>query len=259
MTSLTQIPRIRQLVRRDLLRRFRGSLLGLGWTLLRPLLLLTGFHFAFRVVLDTQWPGAAGEGEVALRVFLGVLIFQFFAEILTRGPSLLLENRELVTKIAFPRELLGVAATLTAAVPLGIGVGVVLVAARLGGLPAPASPLLLLGLGLACCLSACGLSLLLAATGAYLRDLRPGMQLATQLLMFLSPVFYPVSLVPPPLRPWVRVNPVAAAIEVGRSALLGGPPPPLALLVGGSLGSLALLGLGLAWFRRLEPGFRDVL
>lgn len=248
-----------QLVRRDLLRRYRGSFLGLGWTLIRPLALLLAFQFAFRLVLVAPWPGNRGEADMALQVLLGALVFQFFAELLHRAPGLLQENPDLVKKVAFPRELLGVAATLTAAVPLVVGGSLIVAVALPLGLCFPANllqlPVFLGGLLVA----GCGITWLLASTGVYLRDLRALMQLATNLLIFLSPVFYPLALVPPRLLPWVRWNPVATAIEGSRRLVLGTTGAPPIQLLGPCLVALVLALAGRWWFRRLDPGFSDVL
>jgi len=257
---LPQRTLIWQFVRRDVLVRYRGSLLGLGWSILTPLLMLAVYTFVFRVIFKARWTdGANGDFEFALQVYAGLIVYTLFAEVVNRAPRLVLEQPNLVTKVVFPLEILPWVAVLAGLFHLALNLLVLLAAAALarGGLPmsalalplvlAPLVPLLL------------GLAWFLAALGVFVRDVGQITTLAVSLLMFLSPVFYPVSVLPQEWQPWLRANPLAPVMEqLRRVALAGMWPdwPQLAL-------NLAVAGViawaGARWFAATRKGFADVL
>src|SRR3990172_9983173 len=211
-----------QFARRDVLARYRGSLLGLGWSFLTPLLMLAVYTFVFRVVFKARWgTGGADDLEFALQVYAGLIVFGLFAEVISRAPRLVLDQPNLVKKVIFPLEILPWIMVLAGLFHLALNLLVLLVAAAItrGGLPLSAFALplvlasfvpLLLGLGW-----------FLAALGVFIRDVGQIATLAISLLMFLSPVFYPISNLPERWQPWLRANPLTPVIEQVRR---GAPP-----------------------------------
>jgi len=251
---------LRQFVQRQVQARYRGTLLGVAWSLLTPVLMMAVYTLVFRFVFHVKWQGS-GEGGLnfALHLFAGMTVFGFFSEVLMRAPALIVEQPNLVKKVRFPVEILpwvNVLSSLVFALP---GVGLLLLACLAGGvvpnsawlaLPLIWLPLmpLLLGLGWA-----------LSAVGVYVRDIAQMLGLVVSLLQFLSPVFFPVSAVSPKLRSIMYLNPLTPVIEQSRAALFAGqwPAPGVWLL---QLLAGLLLALAGAWlFRRLRPGFADVL
>ncbi|HAS51540.1 MAG TPA: sugar ABC transporter permease [Gammaproteobacteria bacterium] len=250
-----------KLLRRDFAERYRGSYLGVLWSLLLPLLSLLVFTFFFGVIFQMRWAGRS-EGsltELALALFVGLALYNFLAECLTRAPGLVLAHPNYVKNVIFPLDMLPVVMVASALLTLILTLLVILLLQAMIGvglswkvlwLPATILPLTLFLLGL---------SAFLAALGVYIRDIQQLITPVTQLLMFLSPVFYPVSALPEAMRPWLQLNPLALAIEQTRGLILFDQSPDrLEYLISLAAGIVAML-LGAWWFARTRKGFADVL
>jgi lipopolysaccharide transport system permease protein len=251
---------ILQLASRDVTSRYKGSYLGLLWSLLNPVLMLTIYTFVFGVLFKARW-GLEGEGrlEFALVLFSGLIIFGLFSECANRAPSLIVSAPQYVKKVQFPLQVLPVVSTLSALAHASISLVVLVIGLWLGmglvhwtivWLPLVVLPLLLLSVGL---------GWLLSALGVFLRDISQMTGIATTAMLFLSPIFYPVSRIPEQLRPYYAINPLSVIIEQTRRVLIWGTSPDwLALsIVTVSTGLLALAGF--AWFQRTRRGFADVM
>lgn len=249
-----------QFSRRELAGRYRGSLLGFGWAVVNPLLLLAVYTFVFSVVFALRWDGPIQDrAGFALVIYTGMIVHAFFAECLTRAPTLIVDHRNLVKRVVFPLQMLPWSVLLVAAFHYAVGVLLVAAALLVRSGAIPASAIALPALWVPQALLALGIAYGFAALGVYLRDLAQLAGFIALTLLFMSPVFYPVSAVPPAWRFLLDVNPLAALIEATRGALLYGRWPSPALLV-----TLWLLGLAVAWlgfygFQRTRRGFADVL
>lgn len=249
-----------QFARRDITGRYRGSMIGFGWAVLNPLLLLAIYTFVFSIVLQLRWDGpVADRVDFALVIYAGMIVHGFFAECLTRAPSLILDNRNLVKRVVFPLEVLPWTVLVVAA--FHFAVGVILIAAvalaKSGTLPLSALSLPVIVLPLA--LAALGFVYAFSALGVYLRDLGQLVGFIAMMLLFMSPVFYPVSAVPPAWRWIIAINPIATFIEETRGALLFGVWPRSVPLAAMWCVGLATASLGFFWFQRTRKGFADVL
>jgi lipopolysaccharide transport system permease protein len=254
-----------QWLKRDLEGRYRGSWLGMSWPLLQPVAQIAVFTLIFHGFMQVRWPTAQGAifgtgsaWDYALNVLAGLAVFNFFSEVLGRSPAAVLSQPNLVTKVKFPLLLLPAVNVAAAVAHIAAGclvlLGVGLLAGSLSwsalGVLVWLAPVLLYGLGLA---------FLLSSLGVYVRDVGQIMPALTSLLMFLTPIFYPMSAVPESLRALFALNPVAWAAESLRGALLAGVPLDLGDWVL-HLGLSTLLCLaGLACFQQLRHGFSDVL
>lgn len=252
---------IARMTRREVLGRYQGSLLGLAWSFFNPLLMLAVYTFVFSVVFKARWgePQDGGRVGFALILFVGMIIHGIFAEVVNRAPGLLPGNPNLVRKVVFPLEILPAvslgAAGFHALVSLGV-LTLAFVAAY--GPPPPTSlylplvlaPLLLLTLGTAWAF---------ASLGVFVRDIGQGVGIATTVLLFLSPVFYPASALPPEYRPWLEANPLGFIIEQARAVLFWGRAPDWPRLGLHLFGAAAVAQLGFAWFQKTRKGFADVL
>lgn len=257
---LGQTGLIAQLAQREVMARYRQSWLGSAWLLLMPLLMLLVYTLVFREVFQVRWaPPGESALTFALRIYAGLAVFTFFAEFINRTPTLIVEQAHLVKKVVFPVQLLCWASLAAALVHLGVS-ALLLVLMRwwsLGALPwsALALPLVWLPLVLLCL----GLGWALSALGTFVRDIGQFLSMLMSALVFLSPVFFPVEVLPRHLQAWMWLNPLAPVMTQTRRVLLEGQWPDwhswgLSLLMGAAL---ALAG---AWlFRRLRPGFADVL
>lgn len=253
---------LRDLTWREISGRYRGSVLGLAWSILTPLMMLAVYTFVFSVVFGARWSAAAvtgGKFDFALFVFVGVLLHAIVAEAITRAPNLVLGNANYVKKVIFPLELLPATVVGAAAFHSLIALGILLLGVVLlgGGLhwtvlwmPALMLPLMLLALGLAWGL---------AALGVFLRDTGQVTGVLATVLMFMAPVFYPVSALPEGLRDWLYLNPLTFVIEQSREVIFAGQGPDLALLGVFWAVALAVAQGGFWFFQKSRSGFADVL
>ena len=261
-----------QLSQREVQGRYRGSMLGWGWSLITPLLMLAVYTFVFSQVFRARWGDLQQSGPLvfAINLFAGLIVFNIFAEIANQGPALIPNNANLVTKVIFPLEILPVV-TLTAALFHGLTSLVVLVGFQLtnGFLSAGASSvnglgihptLLLLPLVWMPLVSGClALGWLLSALGVFLRDLGQVIGVFVNLLMFLSAVFYPLSSLPPQWRPLLQLNPLVLVIEQTRRVVVNGQLPSLNYLLWGGLIGLLACELSFRGFQKARRGFADVI
>ena len=250
-----------KLLRRDFAERYRGSYLGLLWSLLLPLLSLLVFTFFFGVIFKMRWAGRSDTslGDLALVLFVGMALYNFLAECLSRAPSLVLAHQNYVKSVVFPLEMLPAVMVASALLTLTATLLVILLLQTTLGSGLSWTALLLPLMVLPLVLFVLGLSGFLASLGVYVRDIQQLITPLVQLMMFLSPVFYPVAALPEAMRPWLQLNPLALAIEQTRGIILFGQTPDwapyLLSLVAGGLTAL----LSAWWFARTRKGFADVL
>lgn len=250
-----------KLLRRDFAERYRGSYLGLLWSLLLPLLSLLVFTFFFGVIFRVRWPGSSDGslGDLALTLFIGLALYNFLAECLTQAPGLILAHANYVKNVIFPLEMLPAVRVASALLTLLTTLLVILLLQAVLGSGLSWNVLWSFAALLPLVLFLLGLSWFLAALGVYIRDIQMLIVPLTQLLMFLSPVFYPITALPEALRPWLQLNPLALTIEQMRGVILFGQPLDwMPYLLSLSAASLTML-FGLWWFARTRKGFADVL
>ena len=253
---------IGQLIKREVLGRYRGSFMGVAWSFLSPILMLVVYTFVFSVVFQAKWPGmmeTGGKTRFALLLFVGVIAHGLIAEAITKAPALVVGNANYVKNVVFPLETLGWSLVGAAAFHACVSLLILLAAKWLleGWVPLTAwwLPVVLLPLGFI----ALGAAWLFAALGVFIRDIAQLTGVFATVLMFLSPVFYPIAALPEQYRGWVELNPLTIAIEQSRAVLFAGVAPDAMLLAWFYLGSLVFMALGYAWFQITRRGFADVL
>jgi lipopolysaccharide transport system permease protein len=251
-------------LRRDLSQRFAESILGPAWLLLQPLAFVAVVTLVFKGFFGAAWPQGDGSTlDYALNVLVGLSVHTMAADVLNRCPGSIAAHPYLVTKVRYPLELLPMVVLGVALSQAVLTLAFVAVLALVLGILSPgqalaawwAVPLYLLPL----VTLLAGLGMVLAATGTYVRDLASLTPAIAGLLMFLSPVFYPADKVPASISWIVTINPVAHSIEGLRLLILGGRLPDTHDLLPHAAISLGLLWLGTLYFRRLRPGFSDVI
>ncbi|WP_159718951.1 ABC transporter permease [Geminicoccus flavidas] len=248
------------LARREVEGRYRGSIMGILWSLFQPMLMLAVYTFVFSVVFNARW-GSSGtsKAEFALTLFAGLLVFNIFADCLNRSSSLIIANTNFVKKIMFPIEILPcvimASALFHAAVNLLVWmVFYVLIVGR------PHLGILMFPIVIAPCVAfTVGLSWMVAALGVFLRDVAQVVGVLITALMFLSPIFYPVSSLPASYRPLMLINPLTPAVEQVRDVLMWGKAPSWGVFVVYLLAGMVVACLGFAWFQKTRKGFADVL
>ena len=248
------------LSQREVLGRYRGSFVGILWSFFNPVFMLVVYTFVFSVVFKARWNSISdSKTEFALVLFAGLLIFNLFAECVSRSPSLILSNVNYVKKVVFPLEILPWVSLGSALFHFGISLCVWLVAyVILFGMPQVTVlllPLILIPL----LLFLIGLTLFLSALGVFLRDVSQLVSILITVLMFLSPIFYPASSLPLKYQGIFMLNPLTPIIEMTRDVLYWGKTPNFMVLAFCYLVSVFTVWGGFIWFQKTRKGFADVL
>lgn len=252
-----------QLSQREVQGRYRGSMLGWGWSLATPLMMLAVYTFVFAQIFQARWPETANTGPLAfaINLFAGLIVFGIFAETANQAPCLILDNANLVTKVIFPLEILpGVlvsSALFHGCTSLGVLILFQLISGGITAVPPTIAWLPLVWIPLVTGCLAVGW--VLSALGVYLRDLGQITGVAVNLLMFMSAVFYPVSALPAQWRPLLELNPLITVIQQTRRVAIEGQPPSAVYLIIGSLIGYLACSISLRAFRKASRGFADVL
>lgn len=250
-----------QMTRREVAGRYRGSLLGIAWSFFNPILMLLVYTFVFSVVFKARWGVGAEESRASFAsvLFVGMIIHGLFAEVANRAPALILGNVAYVKRVVFPLEVLPWITMGSALFHAGISLLVLLLAQlflsheiswTLVLLPLVIAPLVLVTMGV---------GWFLASLGVFVRDVGQAIGVVTAVLLFLSPVFFPVSALPPRFQQWIYLNPLTFIIEEARKVLLFGELPNW-----GGLGLYLALSIGITWagfwwFQKTRKGFADVV
>lgn len=249
------------MARRDIVGRYQGSLLGISWSIVQPLLMLLIYTFVFTQVFKARWHGSTNptDFDFALNLFAGLIVFNLFGECLNRASSAILNHANFVTRVVFPLEIIPGVYLLTSLFHAGINILVLLSAqAVINGkvfitallLPLALLPLLLLVVGL---------SWFVSAIAVYWRDVGQIIGLLVTGLLFVSPVFFPVAALPEQWRFLAMINPISYPIELTRTLLIQGGLPAWSTWLKYSSLAAFVAWWGFAVFQRLRRGFADVL
>lgn len=247
------------IVRRDLLSRFRGSVLGRAWIILLPLIMMAVYSTIFSYALGVRFKGASGLWESALATWFSLVVWQAIAESVTRSASTIHDNAPFVKRMPFPVAILPVSLVLaafgTAAVSFGFfAAGYLAVHHHIPltwlYLPLILAPLLL---GLT------GVVWFISAAGGLVRDIRHIVPVAMTLGMFATPVVWPIDIIPPAARGYLQLNPLCWFFENFRNAIFGISGPDLTVLAAMTVASLVAWVVGFSVFRAAEREMRDVV
>ena len=253
---------VRQLFIREVAARYRGSIMGVLWSLVTPILMLGIYTFVFSYVFKARWAVQTSDGTIlnfALMLFSGLLIHGMIADILVRSPRLILDNVNFVKKVVFPLEILSWIALLSTLFNFIIGFMLLLgfvywelqhIPVTILWLPVILLPFLFMLMGI---------SWLLASLGVYIRDIQQISGTLATFLLFLSPVFYSVTILPESLRMLIYLNPVSFVVEAFRNIIIFGLTPDLQGLLAYSMVSLAVAFFGFIVFQKMRRGFADVV
>lgn len=252
---------VAQLVRRDVVGRYRGSFLGLVWSFLHPLFMLLVYLFVFGVVFQIKWgiDRQTGDKSFAVILFSGLILHALFAECLVRSPGIITTNAQFVKKVVFPLEVFPVMIASTAVFHFAIGLLLLLIFNGFAHqtfyfttllVPVVVLPLVVLGLGV---------SWFLSAVGVFVRDVGQITGVLATMLLFLGPIFYPLEIVPAEVRWLLYLNPLTFIVDQFRGLVIFGRYPDWGLLAVYYAVAIVLAALGYRWFARTRSGFADVL
>lgn len=252
---------IYQMTKRDILSRYKGSMLGIGWSLFTPLMMLIIYTFVFSVVFKAKWGVETEQTRTAFSVilFAGMIVFNMFSECFNRSTTLITSNSNYVNKIVFPLSILPWTILGSAIFHALISLSILIVAAFFLLEELHLTMLLLPIVWIPFFIGLVGLMLLLSSIGVYFRDLSQVTGVLTTVLMFTSPLFFPLSALPEKLQPILMLNPLAYFIEVTRDVIIWGDMPDLIPLCIAYALSITLIKVGYSCFEKLKKGFADVI
>lgn len=251
---------ILELCKRDITGRYRGSMGGLFWSFVIPLLMLAIYSFVFGYIFKSRWQVAGGGvTHFTIVLFVGLIISNFFTECANRAPALITSNPNYVKKVIFPLE------TLTwVAVGSGLFHAAISTIALLAAMWLTSTPLAWTAIGFPLLLilflpMLAGITWLLSALGVYFRDAQQVVGVLTMALVFLSPIFYARESLPKDYQWMLSLNPLTFIVESARGLLLWSQWPSLEGTLGYLLVSLTVAWLGWVAFQTTRKGFADVL
>lgn len=246
--------------KREIIGRYRGSVLGLLWSFFNPIFMLAVYTFVFSEIFKARWNVQSNSKlEFALVLFSGLIAFNMFAECINRAPTLIIQNQNYVKKVIFPLEIIPYISFISTLYHAFVSIFVwVFVYAILIGPPHLTIlylPLILIPFGFLII----GISWVLASIGVFLRDVPQIITVLTSVIMFMSPVFYPATAVPEKYRAFLYMNPLTHIIEEMHNVMYMGLPPNWYLLILYWGMTFAVACLGFFFFQKTRRGFSDVL
>jgi len=251
-----------EFLRRDLQARYVGSAMGFFWSVINPLILLIVYSVVFGFILQVPSPRLGGRApslDFAFYIFCGLLPWYAFQESLIRSTTCIIDNKHLIKQVRFPAKVLPAYITLSSLINQLIGtvilMAVLLISRREFPVTFLAFPLVLF-LELVFFF---GTGLLFATLNTYLRDIAPLMSIATLVMMWATPMFYEIDIVPPAWRPVLYANPLTYMILIHHHLVLFNSWPPLGYWLVFTTVSAICFVLGYRIFTRCHPEFADLL
>lgn len=250
-----------QLLKRDIASKYRGSALGILWSVLNPLLMLCVYTFVFSVVFSARWlaSGEQPKAEFALILFAGLMIHTLAAETLLRAPQMITSQVNYVKKVVFPLQVMPLVPLGSALFNYGISLAILLSVQIFVKGSLPLSTLLVPLIILPYVIALAGAAWILASLGVYLRDITQVVGLLVSMLMFLSPIFFPVEALPEAWRGVMYANPLTLIITEARKVLLWNETPNWMALLQYLAAASVFAIAGFYWFQKTRKGFADVL
>lgn len=250
---------IAMMVNRDLVGKYRGSMLGLIWPILNPVGHLLLYTFVFSIILKVKFGQDSSTANFAIYLMTGLTAWLAFTESLTRASTAILEVPNLVKRVVFPLEILPLVIVTSSAITACVSFLIVMVGASFytGCLHATVVyfPLVLLSQ----LLFTGGLCWLSASVGVFMQDLRHFMSLGLSVWMYATPIVYPASAFPASLKFLGWINPMAGIIGDYRRIIIEGTPPDWSIYIYYTVVGLALWVAGYYFFSKTKMSFADVM
>lgn len=251
---------IGQLTIRDIAAKYQGSMLGLIWAALSPLLTVVMYTFLFSYVFQARWgPSEQSHVQYGVIIYAGLIVHACFMDVLNRATACILGHANLVKKVVFPTQIIPVVVVASALFHFLLSLTILVLMLFFTGDGPPLSALVYPLVLLPAVLYLLGLAWGLSALGVYVRDLPQIMPLLGNVLLFAGPVLYPREALPTAMQPWLLLNPITFPVEQSRALLFGQGPLDLAGLTVYVLLAVVCAGAGWTFFIKTRKGFADVL
>lgn len=253
-----------QMIQRGIIGKYKGSIMGVFWSFLTPILMLLVYTFVFSTVFKAKWSAddlsvIQPKSQFAIILFIGMIVHSLFAEAVNSSTSLILSNSNFVKKVVFPLEILPVIQVGVSLFACIINLVVLILALMFMGyelhwtiffIPIVLLPILFLTLGF---------SWFLSSLGVFVRDINQPVIIMTTIMMFLAPVFFPMNAIPNEYHMLILLNPLTFIIEQARAVLIWGQYPNVYGLFVYYVTSILVAWAGYAWFQKTRKGFADVI
>ena len=254
---------VANLALRQFLQRYQGSFLGILWPFLSAAIQMTIYAFIFSVVLKTKWQQAGINGPQEdlpfwLVMFAGMIVYFFCSEMIGVAPTMITSVPSYVKKIKFPLGVLpfvNLMVSLTTSCVFLVFLLIAIAAVGTCHWHILLTPLVFMQAAFWCL----GLSWILGAAGVFIRDLQQAVPFLLQIMLFVTPIFYPATAIPEKFRIFVQLNPLAFLVDTFRNLALWGAAPSWKLFCAWTAASALFAYAGLLLFRRLRNTFADVL
>jgi len=246
-------------IKRDISSKYVGSLLGLYWSVINPIITLIVYIVVFGVFLNVRLPGSNSIWDFALYFAAGFLPWLAFQDSVIRASRSIIDNKNYIKKVPFPSEIFPIYTTLSEFVNLFIGLGIyIILFLILKGLPSVYILLLPLAIILQLIFTL-SLAFFLSSGAVYFRDIPTMLGPLFMIWFWATPIAYTVNMIPENLLWIVKVNPAYYMIEIYRDALFYGKFPELSILVPFLIFSIVLFVLSVLFFRKTKHGFGELL
>lgn len=245
---------------RDISVRYKQTVLGVLWALLQPFVTMVVFTFIFNRMANIQ----SGDGTpYPIFLYVGTLLWQYYSGTLTKASDSMVANAAIIQKVYFPRLIVPATAAITGLVDMAIASTILAgMMVWYGVRPHLMGVALVPVLVATAFLAAMGLGMFFAAINIKYRDVRYALPFVIQILMYVTPVIYPVSMLnrhPLGKTLMIWLNPMSGVIATARAALLGKSPVEWSLVGISALTSVVFFAFGLYYFRATERYFADVV
>ncbi len=252
---------IKQLTQREVVGRYKGSFLGLAWAFIQPLIMLGVYTFVFSIIFETKWGMSPQGGRLsfALALFVGILTFSIVGDVANAAPGLIIGHANYVKKVIFPLEILPLVTLLSTVIHALFGMAILFIGIFISDLDFKWTVFLLPVAWFPAMLFSLGWAYFLSALAVFVRDVGQSVGVIVTMFFFLSPIFYPLEAIPPSLRIYCQLNPIAVFVEDARRVILWGKCPDWPWYFGGLAVSLLIFLLGFFWFMRSKNAFADVM
>ena len=244
---------------RDFSSRYRGSMGGLVWSVIQPLVMMGIYTIVFSLFLKIRFSTDASPFTFSVYLLCGLLPWTAFSEGISRCKDVIRSNSNLVKRVVFPLEILPLNLTLAATIQQVIGLLLLLPLAWIVSGNVHWTIFLVPFFLAMQLLFALGMNWIAASLAVYIPDIGHVLNMVLAVWMFLTPIFYPQDLIPPQALFLVDVNPMARLVQLYRGAFMSGQLPALESMLGTFLFCFAIFLSGYFWFQHTKTGFADVL